>query len=294
MAKGHPALQELFKTQTGMLQSPLLYLPLLNISQCFPLGIQTTSWMESCSRHIALKERWEVCFGHNLGACSGASGCFRLASAWVLPCYVYIMWYNIISQKTCSILRPTRWAQPDYSIKPEDHGRKPLFVDKGESKTMLNGFFLYLYSKVSSWQSMSELTVTTMLPWTTSRRTSWILLVGPFPYRNLDPTCLKCQVCQATSLRTPRPLYPLLPSFGRRMLTSPRGLTSSLSMPFTRNHTLASADDKALSMYLHSRATAWYLRFPPVHSPYHMDYTEKVVQKDPEDPTGSSAFPAAS
>jgi len=48
------------------------------------------------------------------------------------------------------------------SIKPEDHGKKPLFKDEGICKTMLNEFFFYVFSKVSSWQSMKDLEVTTM------------------------------------------------------------------------------------------------------------------------------------
>ena len=43
--------------------------------------------------------------------------------------------------------------QADYSMKPEDHGLKPLFADtKGASKTLLNEFFSYVLSKVSSGQ----------------------------------------------------------------------------------------------------------------------------------------------
>ena len=47
--------------------------------------------------------------------------------------------------------------------------------------------------------------------------------------------------------------------------------------------TFAGVDDKALSMYLHSKATAWYLRFPPLHSPDRMDSTQKVLEKDHRD-----------
>ena len=39
-AKDHPAMQELFKTRIGELQSPLLCLLLINDSQCFPFCIQ--------------------------------------------------------------------------------------------------------------------------------------------------------------------------------------------------------------------------------------------------------------
>ena len=51
-----------------------------------------------------------------------------------------------------------------YSIKQEDHGGlKPLFVDKGGSKTTLTEFFFYIFSNVSFWQSLSEFQVTTLI-----------------------------------------------------------------------------------------------------------------------------------
>ena len=52
--------------------------------------------------------------------------------------------------------------QAEYSIKQEDHGSKPLFSKKGASQTLLNEFFFYVLSRVSSWQCMTELRVTTL------------------------------------------------------------------------------------------------------------------------------------
>ena len=52
--------------------------------------------------------------------------------------------------------------QADYSIKQANYGTKLLSVDKGDRKSMLNEFFFHVFSKVLSWQSMSELTVTTL------------------------------------------------------------------------------------------------------------------------------------
>ena len=51
--------------------------------------------------------------------------------------------------------------------------------------------------------------------------------------------------------------------------------------------TLADVDDKNLSAYLHRVTTAWYRRFPPVHSPDHLDDTQKV--KDNEGPEEADA-----
>ena len=70
---------------------------------------------------------------------------------------------------------------------------------------------------------MSELIVNILdYDVTTSRCSSWILPIRPFPPRNLDPTYLKCHVCPGTSLRTSRPLCALLPSFGQWIRASPR------------------------------------------------------------------------
>ena len=46
--------------------------------------------------------------------------------------------------------------------------------------------------------------------------------------------------------------------------------------------TLADVDDKNLNAYQLCKVTAWYRRFPPVHSPDRMDDTHKV--KDDEEP----------
>ena len=51
--------------------------------------------------------------------------------------------------------------------------------------------------------------------------------------------------------------------------------------------TLADVDDKNLSAYLHRNTTAWYLLFPPVHTPDRIDDTQKV--KDHEGPEGADA-----
>ena len=42
-------------------------------------------------------------------------------------------------------------------------------------------------------------------------------------------------------------------------------------------------------MYLHSKATAWYQLFSPVHSPHSMDNDQIVPEKDHEGPTGAGA-----
>ena len=71
--------------------------------------------------------------------------------------------HSMCSQETCSISRKTRWTRlVEYSIKQQAHGSTPLFSNKGASKTLLNEFFFYVLSKVSSWQCMNELRVTNL------------------------------------------------------------------------------------------------------------------------------------
>ena len=52
--------------------------------------------------------------------------------------------------------------QAEHSIKQEDHGPKPPFSKKGASQTLLNEFFFYVLSRVSSWQCMTELRMATL------------------------------------------------------------------------------------------------------------------------------------
>ena len=55
-------------------------------------------------------------------------------------------------------------------------------------------------------------------------------------------------------------------------------------------HTIAGVEDKDLSVYLNCKATAWYLRFPPVHSPDHIDDTKKArVAEGPEEEDAGDA-----
>ena len=92
---------------------------------------------------------------------------------------------------------------------------------------------------------------------------------GPLRNRNLGWKCLKCQLCPGTSSRTSRPWWPLLPSFGPRLLPSfgPRtnhrlGPSSSLTGPLQNGW-----HERYCAQCLPaSQSTAWYKRFPPIHS----------------------------
>ena len=152
--------------------------------------------------------------------------------------------------------------------------RRSLFwaEHKGGSKTMLNAFFFYVFSKVSSWQSMSEFHVTTL------DKVTELILNSTY---------------QALSSSKSGPEMPQVASACRYFLEY---LTSFAAIaPFFRtgNPRITSrtnkffGDDKTFSAYLHRKATAWYLRFPPVHSPDRVDDTQKVLVKNLEGPEDS-------
>ena len=94
---------------------------------------------------------------------------------------------------------------------------------------------------------------------------------APFRNRNLGWKCLKCQLCPGTSSRTSRPSWPLLPSFEPRVApffrAKDKPQTGTVKLFDKALCKLAGMKDTALSAYLHRKATAWYKRFPPIHSP---------------------------
>ena len=84
---------------------------------------------------------------------------FRLASRWVLLCYVawYIAWYISCSRRKTIPFQARPSGLQHHRVKPEDHGSNSLFVDKGGSKTMLNEFIFCIVSQISSWQPVAGL-----------------------------------------------------------------------------------------------------------------------------------------
>ena len=60
---------------------------------------------------------------------------------------IYSMIYIPFSQKTYSISSSTSRTTTGYSSKPQDNGSTPLVINKGDSKTMLNEFFFYVFPK---------------------------------------------------------------------------------------------------------------------------------------------------
>ena len=144
---------------------------------------------------------------------------------------LYIMWYNIILQKPFSISRQTRLATAlNRRIMAQNHSLSTKPVTKGTAKlcwTSSSSMYSLKFHLGRAWVNSQ------WLPWTTSRRWSWIFLIRPFPPRNLDPRCLECHVCPGTSSRysrTLRPLCQLLPSLGQWIRASPRGPIRSFKL----------------------------------------------------------------
>lgn len=151
--------------------------------------------------------------------------------------------------------------QPEYSIKPEDHGSKPLISPTKTSRTLLNEFFFYVLSKVSSWQSMAELRVTTQ--------------------DDVEELCVRSFYCELPQTKSGNEM-PKVPVVSRYLVAY---LASFVAVaPFFRSKddrvafgtekafrmalkNLRDIDDTALSAYLSRKMAAWYRRFPPLHSP---------------------------
>lgn len=52
--------------------------------------------------------------------------------------------------------------QKEYSIKPEDYGKLPLFVEGANSNTLLNDLFCYVCSKIPKMQCMKQLSISSI------------------------------------------------------------------------------------------------------------------------------------
>ena len=52
--------------------------------------------------------------------------------------------------------------QEEYSIKPEDYGKLPLFVEGANSNTLLNELFCYACSKIHKMQGMKKLSISSI------------------------------------------------------------------------------------------------------------------------------------
>ena len=177
--------------------------------------------------------------------------------------------------------------QAEYSIKPKDHGSKPLFSNKGASQTLLNEFFFYVFSRVSSWQCMNELRVTTL------DDVEALLLLsfdGALPESKSGMEMPKLLFVSRYFIAYLASFVAVAPFFRAKDERVQPGTVKFFDKARSK---LAGLKDMALSAYLHRKATAWYKRFPPIHSPDRVEdpKTPKVnggdgargVRRSPED-----------
>ena len=148
---------------------------------------------------------------------------------------------------------------------------------------MLNKFFFYVFSEKLSWQSLSELQVTTLGDMTDLFLQS---TYGFLPLLNLKsgPDLPKVSVVSRYFVAYLTSFVAVAPFFG----TNDPSVASRTDKFFNKAlHTLAGVQDKDFSAYLNHKATAWYLRFPPVHFPDRIDDTKNA--RDAEGPEEEDA-----
>ena len=160
---------------------------------------------------------------------------------------------------------------------------------------MLNNVF----SKFSpSWQSLSELQVTTL------DDTTDLFLRSTYGFIPLSKSGF-------LPLLKSGPELPQVPVVSRYFVAYLTSFVAAAVAPFFRTkdqrvasrtnkffdkspHTLAVVQDKDLSVYLNRKATAWYVRFPPVHGQDRINDTKKVRDAEgPEEEDASDVDDAA-
>ena len=174
------------------------------------------------------------------------------------------MIHNMVYMYFAENLFHFKLAQDKYSIKPEDYTRLPLFVDDKDSKTLLNEFFFYVFSKFSSWQNMKDFQVTTMedVHDLFGKRFAAIEGSRSGPEQPEVLSVSRNMVAYLTSFLAVAPFY---------STTDLRVASRTDKFYAVALGTLSKTSDKDLSMYMLRKATAWYRRFPPVNSPDRID-----------------------
>ena len=151
----------------------------------------------------------------------------------------------------------------EYNIKQEDHGSKPLFSKKGASQTLLSEFFFYVLSRVSSWQCMTltELRVTTLDDVNALLLRSFY---GPLQESKSGKEMPKVPVVSRYFVAYVASFVAVAPFYRAK---DERVQTGTVKFYDNALSKLAGIKNTALSAFLHCKATAWYKRFPPIHSP---------------------------
>ena len=131
--------------------------------------------------------------------------------------------------------------------------------------------------------------------WTMTKNRFSQLVISRQSWRKIIQRCKNCPrhasmssslLCCAFCSRTSRPSWPraVAPFFRTK---DPRVALRTDKFFNRALHKLAGVQDKDLSAYLNRKATAWYRRFPPFHSPDHINDTKKA--RDAEGPEEEDA-----
>ena len=198
--------------------------------------------------------------------------------------------------------------QAEHSIKQEDHGPKPPFSKKGASQTLLNEFYFYVLSRVSSWQCMTEVRVTTLDDVEALLLRSFYSPLQESKYGMEMPKVPVVSRYYVAYLASFVPVAPFFVTylvslvavapFFRAKDNPQTGTVKFIDKALSK---LAGMKDTALSAYLHHKVTAWYKRYPPIQS-QHRAEDPKTPQVDggngagglPEDEEDVAEHPVAS
>ena len=178
----------------------------------------------------------------------------------------YVMLHMIFAEN----LSHFKLDQPEYSKAPGDYGKLPLFHDNKSHKTFLDEFVFYVFPKVSSRQSMRDIHATALDELTElllHLRYAELLLSRSGPAMPEVPVVSRNMIAYLISLLSAAPFYRKL---------DPRVISRTDKFFAICLATMANSSDKDLRAYVHSKATGYYRRFPPVGSPDRAD--EKVLR----------------
>jgi hypothetical protein len=151
--------------------------------------------------------------------------------------------------------------QAQYSIKPDQYGKKPLIFPKNDltASCYLNEFFFYVFSKFSDWQNMKSMAVTSLACVSDLTRSTWA------PH-------------EASGVGNWRIALPEVPCVSKMLIAY---LASFLGVsPFRDTQSpmvdarldllyreamdkLDEVDDEACTRYVARKMLAWYTKYPP-------------------------------
>ena len=154
--------------------------------------------------------------------------------------------------------------QGQYSIKPEDYGKKPLIFDKKDlaATTYLNEFFFYVFDKFTRWQGMRSQSITSLDSADALVRSSW----APHP---------------ASGLGNWRPALPEIPCVSKMMVaylasflgvspfreTQDPRVDTKIDLLYKDSLTILNeSSDANYVKYIERKMHRWYIQFPPCNA----------------------------